>query len=282
VIGLLYGLAATAVGYAAITGWMFFIQASLIFLPERELHRTPADVGLEHEAVELRTADGVTLSAWFVPAPEPGPAPTVLFLHGNAGNISHRLDTIAFLHDLGAATLIIDYRGYGESDGTPSEAGLQRDARAAWSWLTTERGLGAEWIVLYGRSLGGAVAAWLAAEHRPAGLIMESTFTSLADLGAEIYPWLPVRLLLRHRFDARAALARVEAPTLVAHAREDELVPFDHARRLAEVSPPVIELVELDGGHNRVIGSTRGYRDRLAEFLATITPAAREADPTSG
>lgn len=262
--------------YLAVAGFLWVAQPRLVYYPDfptRELARTPAQAGLDYEDVRLRTDDGVALHGWYVPAPAPG-APVVLFFHGNAGNIGDRLDTLRLLHEAGAATFIIDYRGYGRSGGSPDEAGTYRDAEAAWHWLTDTRGTAPRRIVLLGRSLGGPIAAHLAARRRPAGLILESTFTSLPDLAAEHYPWMPVRLLTRYRYDTAGYLAEVACPVLVVHGRDDELVPFAHAERLAELRPPVVELVALRGGHDDAFLVSRArYHDSLAAFLGRVTAA---------
>lgn len=260
--------------YLGVAFFLWAAQPRLVYYPDfpaRELVRTPAQVGLEYEDVRLETDDGVALHGWYVHGPAPE-APAVLFFHGNAGNIGDRLETLALLNELGAATLIIDYRGYGRSGGSPDEAGTYRDADAAWRWLTQDRGTPSRRIVLLGRSLGGPIAAYLAARRRPAGLILESTFTSMPDLAADHYPWMPVRLLARYRYDTADYLADVACPVLVIHGRDDDLVPFAHAERLARIRPPVVELATLSGGHDDAFLVSRSqYRDTLAAFLQRVT-----------
>ena len=208
----------------------------------------PADVGLAFESVQLTTDDGQTLDAWFIPSRnERG---VVLFFHGNAGNISHRLESIGIFHRLGLLVLILDYRGYGRSTGSPSEEGTYRDALAAWEWLTGDRGVPPGRVVLFGRSLGGAVAAWLATRTRPAGLIVESTFRSVPALASELYPFLPVRALARLDYDAEATLAQAGCPTLIVHSVDDEIIPYEHGRALHAAARDPRGLVTLSGGHN--------------------------------
>lgn len=268
---LLHLATALLAGYVLLLALLWWGQSGLVFhpdMPGREVRSTPADAGLEFESLRIRTGDGETLAGWFVPGPETG-APVVLFLHGNAGNIGHRIETLEILHAAGAATLIIDYRGFGESTGSPSEKGTHRDARAAWDWLVEERGIEPGRIVIFGRSLGSAVGARLAAETRPAALILEAAFTSIVELGGHHYPWAPVRWLSRFRYDTESQLGKVECPTLIAHAREDEIVPFEHAERLAAIRPPVVELLELDGGHNdAMFASYQRYTETLRRFIA--------------
>ena len=258
-----------ALGYLALLGFMFFTQNSLLFLPDiggRDLATTPQRFGLEYQEVTLTTSDGESLHGWYLPAP--GARHTLLFFHGNAGNISHRLDSLLLFRQLGLSQLILDYRGYGRSSGRPSEAGLYRDAQAAWDYLTGERGLAPGQIVLFGRSLGGALAVWLAAKERPAGLIVESSFTSVPDLGAELYPWLPVRWLSRLRFDSSSRIAQVRVPLLLVHSRDDEIIPFTHGQALFAVANPPKRFLELRGGHNDgFLVSREPYLKGLSSFF---------------
>jgi len=273
-------IAATA--YAGVAAVLFVFQERFVYFPSAALEADPRAAGLDFDEVRLHASDGVALHGWFVPARER--RATALFLHGNAGNVSHRLDTLLVLHRLGLDTLIVDYRGYGASAGRPTEAGTYRDAEAAWRHLTAERGIPAHQILVFGRSLGGAVAAWLASEVTPGALVVEATFTSVPALGARIYPWLPVRLLARIRYDSLARIGRVRCPVLVAHAREDEVVPFEHGRALHAGAPGAPRFLELDGGHNDgfVVTGAR-YAEALSEFLtAAGLPAAHPAPSSDG
>jgi len=209
---------------------------------------TPQSYGLRYESVPIRTADGETLDAWWVPAENA--RGTVLFFHGNAGNISHRIDYLQMFHRLRYSTLIVDYRGFGKSSGTPSEAGTYRDAEAAWEHLRHARLAQPRDIVIAGESLGAAVATWLAAEVSPRAVLLFSTFTSVTDLGAQVYWFLPVRLLSRMGYDNLANLKRIRAPVFIAHSRDDDIVPFAHGRRLYEAAAEPKAFLELRGGHN--------------------------------
>lgn len=252
--------------YGVLVGLVYFKQDGLIYLPLSTLVTTPAEHGMDYEDVYFTTDDGVRLHGWFVPAPEP--RGVLLFFHGNAGNISHRMASIRIFRELGLSVFIIDYRGYGQSEGRPSEAGLRRDARAAWAWLRETREIPAREIVVFGRSLGAAVAVDLASEHPPGALILESAFTSAADLGAEVYPWLPVGRLLRHRHEVIESLPQVRVPTLIAHSRQDEIVSFDHARRLMDVAHDGAVLLEMEGGHNDgFLRTGQRYVRGLGDFL---------------
>lgn len=255
------------VGYLGLVALLYLFQASLLYYPTQAWVGTPADRGLAYRDIALRTADGLMLSAWWVPAQQARAA--VLFCHGNGGNISHRLDTLALFNRLGLSTLIFDYRGYGRSEGTPSEQGSYRDAEAAWDFLVQGMGIEPRHIVLFGRSLGGAVAADLA-QDRPAGvLILESSFTSVPDLGRELYPFLPVHLLSRFSYDTRAYVRRIRSPVLVVHSRNDEIVPFHHGQAVFQAAPEPKAFLEIRGGHNEgFLLSGRHYEQGLADFLS--------------
>ncbi|MDW8323292.1 MAG: alpha/beta hydrolase [Burkholderiales bacterium] len=260
---------ALLLAYVGLLAVVYVGQGRLLYLPElptRALTATPADIGLAYEDVELITDDGVRLHGWWIPHPRPRAA--LLHLHGNAGNVSHRLELIRILHDLGLAVLIFDYRGYGRSEGKPTEAGTQRDALAAWRHLTEVRGFSPERIVLHGQSLGAALAAWLASRQRAGALILESAFTSVPELAAELYPWLPARHLARFRYDTRAALSAVRCPVLVVHSRQDEIVPYAHGLALYAAAPGPKDLLVLRGDHNSgFVVSGRVYVDGLDAFL---------------
>ena len=263
-VALLLGL-----GLAVFAGTLYLDQARLLYFPTRTLATDPGAIGLAFEEVRLATGDGETLHGWYLPHPAPRGA--LLFLHGNAGNIGHRLDSLAIFHRLGLATLIFDYRGYGLSSGSPGERGTYLDAEAAWRHLAEQRGFAPGRIVLFGRSLGGAIAARTAAGHGPAGLIVESTMTSVPDLAAELYPWLPARALARFDYPALADVARYAGPVLVAHSRDDEIVPFHHAERLLAATGQRGRLLELRGGHNDgFLVSGRGYVDGFDAFLREV------------
>jgi uncharacterized protein len=256
------------IGYIVIVAGMYFTQHRMLYLPDvpgRALVATPADVGLAYEDVELATSDGVRLHGWFVPGEG---SRALLFFHGNAGNISHRLGSIRVFNDLGLSVLIIDYRGYGRSGGRPTEAGTYRDAEAAWRYVTESRGFPPERVVVFGRSLGGAVAAWLAARVQPGALIVESSFTSVPDLGSELYPWLPVRRLSRFDYPTLRYVSEVRAPVLVVHSRDDEIAPFHHAETIFSAAQNGATLLELRGSHNDAhVRSEQDYIAGLRAFL---------------
>lgn len=257
--------------YLGLCVLLYVFQRRFVYFPSRGIWQTPSDAGLRHEDLRLDSSDGARLHAWFVPA-EPAKG-VIVFCHGNAGNISHRVDTLKIFHSLGYSTLIFDYRGYGESTGSPTEAGTYRDADAAWRYLTDKRGVSPDKIVVFGRSLGGAVAAWLAQEHKPGALVLESTFNSFVDMGSAIYWFLPVRLLARFKYDTAACAQKAGCPTLVVHSPQDDIIPFRLGRRLYEALPQPKELLQIRGDHNNgfmLTGAdyTRGLQAFLDKHIA--------------
>ena len=171
--------------YIGLSVLLFLMQSRMLYQPSRSYDYNPADYGLKHQEVSLSTPDGVTLAAWFVPVE--GGDRTVLFCHGNAGNISHRLDTLKMFHQLGLNCLIVDYRGYGQSTGKPTETGTLIDILAGFQWLVEEKGMRPEQIILFGRSLGGSIVVTIAKDIHPGGVVLESTFTSFDDFLHFVY-----------------------------------------------------------------------------------------------
>lgn len=262
-----------AAGYGLMLVIVYLIQGRMLYLshvPGRALTASPADAGMEYEDVFIETADAVTLHGWFIPGRT---SSVVLFFHGNAGNISHRLESIRQFHDLGLSVLIIDYRGYGRSEGKTTEAGMYRDAEAAWRYLTETRGVPANEIVVFGRSLGGSVAAWLAAEREPLALIVESSFTSVPEIAAEVYPWLPARRLSRMSHATIDYVRRVNCPVLVIHSRDDEIIPFHHGEAIFAAAPAPRSLLALRGSHNNAfVWDEATYLQGVRNFLTTLSP----------
>jgi len=247
---------------------LFVSQSRLIYYPQRDIITTPDQIGLSYEAVAFEAADGVRLSGWFVPAEGP-PRGVILFCHGNAGNISHRLESIRLFHGLGLSTFIFDYRGYGQSEGKPTERGTYLDAEAAWRYLVQERQVAPTEIIVFGRSLGGAIAAWLAQDHTPGALIVESTFTSVPDMASHLYPFLPARLLSRFDYNAIDYVRKTHCPVLIVHSRDDEMIPFGHGRRLFEAADEPKAFLEITGTHNEgFVTSAERYQDGLDSFIA--------------
>ena len=245
----------------------FFLKEMILFQPSRVVDQTPSAIGLEYESVSIAASDGITLSGWFVLAKNA--RAVVLFFQGNAGNISNRLATLSRFHDLGLSTLIIDYRGYGESSGRASIRGVQRDAAAAWEWLL-KRGYSEKKIIVFGRSLGGAVAADLARTVTPGALILESTFSSLADIGHRLVPFLPMSLIVGNRFNSVKNLKNFNNPVLVIHSREDDVVAFKYGRKLYESLSAPKEFLEISGDHNGGFIISENYISGLDQVITQI------------
>ena len=266
------GLAAVVV--IILTVLAYFSQESLVFFPDRTLRATPARVGLHFEDVRLTTADGVGLGAWWV---EPERARgAVVFAHGNAGNISDRLDTIKLFVGLDVAVLAFDYRGYGSSDGSPSETGTYRDMEAAVAHALHTRGIDRERTIYYGESLGGAVALATALRLPPAALVLESTFTSVRAMAAVHYPFVPGFLATRVRYDSLARVRGLRCPLLVLHGPADTIVPYRMGRQLFEAALGPKAFADLEGDHNDggLIVSPAAS-DALRAFLDTYLPPYR-------
>jgi len=225
------------------------IERSFIYFPDRDLIADPAYVGLPFEEISFATSDRVQLHGWFVPGEKEA---TWLWFHGNAGNISHRLENLKLLHDeLGVSVFLFDYRGYGRSEGTPSEEGTYRDGEAALAYLRSREDVNPDRIVYFGRSLGAGIAVELAISHPPFALILESPVPSIPELARRHYPFLPVWPLLRTKYDSLAKIEKVAVPLLVLHGDRDDVVPFGAGRKLFEAANEPKQFYTIRGaGHN--------------------------------
>ena len=259
-------LRSVLIGYLVVVLVLTFLETSLLF----PAIRYPAgDWGaaarLGFEDIRFESADGTRLHGWL--AVHEDPRGVLLFCHGNAGNVTHRAEVMEVLRRrLGMTVFVFDYRGYGRSEGRPSEAGVVADARAARDWLAQRMSVPAKDLVLMGRSMGGGIATRLAAEEGAAALILENTFTSAADVGAASFPFFPVRLLMRNRFETLAHIGSFTGPLFISHGRADEIVPFAHGERLFQAATTVRKRFHpLTGGHND--WPAGDYYDALAEFL---------------
>lgn len=239
------------VPYAGILGWLKWHETDLIYRPVRVMSDVPADLGLVPERLRIADDTGAVHPLWVYrtrPAREAG---WVIFLHGNAANVSSTMN-VARCHQLsllGLNVVAVEYPGFGESAGEPSEPGMVAAAMTAWRWLTDDIGVPPSRIAIYGWSLGSGAATQVAADVDEAALVLEGAFTSVADVAAEIYPYLPVRWLLRHPFASHSRIGRAGSPVLLLHARDDEVVPFAHAERLHAAATGLRQLVPLSGGH---------------------------------
>ena len=247
------------------------LEKRFIFFPDNTIHETPREWGLPYEEVHFMTEDRVRLNGWWIPGT--GSPITLLWFHGNAGNISHRLEIIKQRRDrLGANIFIFDYREYGRSEGTISEEGTYRDGEAAIRYLRGRGGLDPARIVFFGESLGSAVATEMAIRHGCAALILESPFLSVREMARVSFPFLPVGPLLRTRYDTFSKIGKVRAPILIVHAENDEIVPFRQGQRLFEAAPVPKEFYAVKGAHHNdlyLVGG-KGYLDALGRFLDRV------------
>ena len=233
----------------SVWGWtLYFMQPTFLYRPLREVSYTPDELGLDFDKVTLSTADDLQLSGWYVPADSA--EFTVLFCHGNGGNMMHRLDSINVFYNLGLNCFIFDYRGYGDSQGKPSEEGTYLDTMAAYKWLTEEKKISPDNIIVFGRSMGASIAAQLASKVEVTALIIESAFTSYVDIGQKFYPYMPVRWFARFSYQTIDYIKSVHCPVMIIHSRGDEIVPFEFGLELYEVANKPKEFVEIFGSHN--------------------------------
>ncbi|MCA6595905.1 MAG: alpha/beta hydrolase [Pseudanabaena sp.] len=259
---------------------LYFGQSNMVFMPSKDILETPKSIGLKFEDIQLTTKDNINLSAWFVPAQDNNfiGQGVILFCHGNGGNISNRLSYLPIFKDLGFATFLFDYRGYGKSEGQPSEVGTYQDVEAVWQYLTQERKIPSQRIIIYGESLGGAIASYIAQttatknpQNSPAGLILASTFTSISDRAAELYPFLPIRLLSKFSYNSIERLPKIKIPMLIIHSTDDEIIPFHHGEKNFQVANIPKKLVKLRGDHNGgFLDSLETYRKGINEFTQKI------------
>jgi fermentation-respiration switch protein FrsA (DUF1100 family) len=279
------------IAYCGLGLILYFMQPTLLYSPMREVPYTPDELGLDFERVAFKSGDGLLLTGWHIPAPlevrtkaasvQPGdslltgPAEnsgmTVLFCHGNGGNMMHRLDSINIFYNLGLNCFIFDYRGYGNSEGKLSEEGTYLDAHAAYKWLTKEKKIPADDIIIFGRSLGGSIAAQLAGEVEAKTLIIESTFTSYVDIGRKFYPYMPVRWFASFSYKTIDYIKKVRCPVMIIHSRNDEVVPFEFGLEVYEAANGPKELVEIFGSHNNgFLISSETYKKAWTNWLKSL------------
>jgi len=261
--------------FAALSGYLYYLQDSLIYHPLRELEATPGNIGLDYRAVALKTSDGLKISGWYITASQR--RGVVLFFHGNGGNISHRLESIRIFNNIHMDVLIIDYRGYGQSEGSPSKEGTYKDAEAAWDYLVQTMHVSPDRIIIFGRSLGSAVAAEMALRHQAAGLILESGFTSIKDIGKELFPYLPVSLIVRHKYDTISKVDRIEIPKLIVHSPQDDIIPYTHGIALYHRAAAPKAFLKISGGHdNGFLLSGQYYTSGIELFISECLGKRRD------
>lgn len=224
-----------------------FFEKSNLYFPYRSLEGTPEDIGLAYQNLDLITKDGISINAWFIPSESP--RATIIFSHGNGGNISHRLEKLRMLNRLNLDVLIYDYRGYGLSKGSPDEDGLYLDAQAVYSYLVNDKKVQPEDIIAFGESLGAAVSVDLALRHKLGGVIIEEGFTSVKDIAMHYLPFIP-SIIYRSKYNSLEKIGHVSAPKLFFHSVDDEIIPYELGRKLYDAAGEPKEFVELRGGHN--------------------------------
>jgi pimeloyl-ACP methyl ester carboxylesterase len=269
-----------AFAYIGLAIALYLGQSNLVFMPSRDVIETPEILSIKFENIQITTRDNVNLDSWFVPAKDNDLVGkgVILFCHGNGGNISNRISYLPIFRELGLATFLFDYRGYGKSGGTPTEEGTYADVEAAWQYLTQERQIPPQKIIIYGESLGGAIASYLAQKNsqqngndNAGGLVLASTFTSISDRAAELYPFMPIRFLSRFSYNSIDRLPSIKIPVLVIHSIDDEIIPFHHGERNFQVANQPKKLVRLRGDHNGgFLDSLETYRNGVNEFIQSI------------
>ena len=233
----------------SVLGWsLYFMQPKLLYHPVQGVPYTPAELDLEFEDVFFKSSDGQKLNGWFVPAEDS--KFTVLFCHGNGGNMMHRLDSINIFYNLGLSCFIFDYRGYGHSQGKPGEEGTYLDVEAAYKWLTEEKKILPKNVIIFGRSLGGTIAAYLASKVEAGALVVESAFTSYIDIGSKYYPYMPVRWFASFSYRTIDYIKEVQCPVMFIYSRNDEIVPFEFGQELYEQANEPKKFIEISGSHN--------------------------------
>lgn len=259
-------------GLLLLNGMMYLLQPGMVFYPTTAIGETPAEWQLPYEDVSIDTRDGERLHGWYIPTQvNSEQQPVLLFLHGNAGNISHRRASLEIFHRLGLNQLIVDYRGYGKSTGTPGEDGLYLDAMATWDYLLHNRNFTADQVIIFGRSLGGAVATQLASQVQPRGVILESSFSSARDMARHTFPLLSHLLYLRYDFNSLERVPLIRSPLLILHSPQDEIIPYDSAEKLFKAAGQPKAFFQLQGDHNNGFYLSQPmYQQALADWLQSL------------
>ena len=248
--------------FLSFNAYLYIKQPAMVFYPLAEVDVTPKDWGLSYEDVELSLKNNIKISGWYLPHVQADK--TVLFFHGNGGNISHRGDSLYIFHKLKFNVLIIDYVGYGNSEGIPSEQDLYQSANAAWQYLVSIKKTKPENIIIFGRSLGGAVAVDLASRVKAGGLILESTFSSVRDLVEIAFPILSPFIYLRYSFDSLSKIKNISVPTLVIHSPEDGVIPFELGVKLFKGLNTEKDFLQIRGSHND------GFMQSISSYIPSI------------
>lgn len=252
-------------GCIAFFSFVRYLESVSVFYPTRQIDIFPDHLGLPFEEIFLKTQDGVILNGWFIENPQA--SSSVIFFHGNAGNIGDRLDKILTFYELGLNVFIIDYRGYGKSQGKPSEEGMYQDATATYDYLVTRKDINPQRIIVYGASLGGVAAIDLATKRDLAALIIDSSFTSAADMCKRIYPFVPT-VLMTTKMDSQDKIKKVKIPKFFIHSLDDEVVPFKLGQKLFELAPAPKDFLKVSGAHMEAHIASRGvFIEGVGKFL---------------
>jgi pimeloyl-ACP methyl ester carboxylesterase len=256
------------------TLFLVFSEKRLIYYPAAEVDVTPKALGLPFEEVSIDVEPGVTIHGWFIKAAKEPSVATVLFSHGNAGNIADRLDRVLRWRGVGADFLLYDYRGYGKSTGSPDEEGTYRDGRAAYDYLVSDRHVDPAHLILMGESLGCAISIQLAIERKAAGLAIEAPFASIAHMANAIYPFLPLGSFIRTRYENVKKIPQLKMPLFVVQGTRDEVIPLAQGRMVFDAAPEPKQYLAIEGAHHNdvyVVGG-EGYRRALADFIGRAVP----------
>lgn len=246
--------------------YFIFLEQKSLYHPDKEIPETPTNLGIAYEDINFKTEDDKLLNGWFVPAKKA--KVTVLYCHGNAGNIYHRLHKVKFFHEMGVNFFIFDYRGYGKSTGKPSEKGFYKDVQAAYDYIISRSDVDRNKIVVYGKSLGGPVAADLCLHRKTSALILEGSFASVALRAQQLYPFLPMKLLITQKYDAMSRVKDIHIPKLIVHGRQDEVISFRHGEILFGAAAEPKQFLPFEGGHNDdVFVTSSAYKDELRVFF---------------
>ncbi|MCF6331619.1 MAG: alpha/beta hydrolase [Sulfurimonas sp.] len=235
------------IGYLILIALMYIFQSKLIYFPLTNIDLTPKDIGLEYESIIFETNDKTKLHAWYIQKKDA--KTTLFFLHGNGGNISHRLDSIKLFNSLGMNVFIFDYRGYGKSKGKANEQNTYDDAKSAWDYLLKNKNIKDKDVIIFGRSLGGAIAAKLGSQLKPKAIILESTFTTIKEFASDIYPFFP-EFLINYEYETTKYLKNINYPILIIHSQDDNIIPFKYGEAVFKNANEPKTFVKIKGNHN--------------------------------
>lgn len=246
--------------------YFFYFERKSIFYPTKRIDLTPDIIGLKYEDLYFDTTDAVKLNGWWIPAKNP--RATLLFCHGNAGNIGDRVELIGLFNELNLNVFIFDYRGFGKSAGSPNESGTYLDAMGTYNYVKEAKDVTEDRVIIFGKSIGGNIAIDLATKAKAALLISDSAFTSTVAMCKEVYPFLPAKLIVTQRYDALSKIGEVDMPKLIIHSKDDEIVPFHHGEELYRNAGEPKEFFVMEGLHNDAISTFRSkYKKGIKDFL---------------